>query len=130
MSTLFCLCNISNICHLLDRRATAILIHAYVTLCLDNGNALLVGLPEMLLSRLLMGAECIRLPGVPDWSTRPHHPGLTWTALAGGQTEVAFKVLLLTCKTLHGLAPQYLAVILSTRSLPSSYSLLLMVPCS
>ena len=33
------------------------------------------------------GAECGRSTGVPDRSTRPHRPGLTWTALAAGQTE-------------------------------------------
>ena len=45
----FYLWNISKMRHLLDRRTTATLVHAYVTSRLDNGNALLRGLPQTLL---------------------------------------------------------------------------------
>ena len=48
----FYLRRISKIRHILDRRTTATLVHAYVTSRLDNGNELLFGLPEILLSRL------------------------------------------------------------------------------
>ena len=48
----FYLRNISKIRHLLDRRTTATLVHAYVTSRLDNGNALLCGLPQTLLSKV------------------------------------------------------------------------------
>ena len=42
--------NIRKIQHLLDRRTTATHVHAYVTSRLDNGNALLCGLTQTLLS--------------------------------------------------------------------------------
>ena len=48
----FYLRNISKIRHLLDRRTTATLFHAYVTSQLDNGNTLLCGLPQTLLSKV------------------------------------------------------------------------------
>ena len=48
----FYLRNIRNIRHLQDRRTTATLVHAYVTSRLDNGNALLGGLPQTLLSKV------------------------------------------------------------------------------
>ena len=57
-----------------------------------------------------MGAECGCLPGVPDWSIRPRHPGLTWTALAASQTEGGLQGAAadLQSTRLHGLAPPYL----------------------
>ena len=48
----FYLRNIRKIRHLLDRRTTATLVHAYVTSRLDNGNALLCGLLQTLLSKV------------------------------------------------------------------------------
>ena len=48
----FYLRNISKIRNRLDRRATATLVHAYVTSRLDNGNALLCGLLQTLLSKV------------------------------------------------------------------------------
>ena len=48
----FYLRNISKIRHLLDRRTTATLAHAYVTSRLDNRNGLLCGLPQILLSKV------------------------------------------------------------------------------
>ena len=48
----FYLRNISKIRHLLDRKTTATLVHAYVTSRLDNGNALLCGLLQTPLSKV------------------------------------------------------------------------------
>ena len=48
----FHLRNISKIRHLLNRRTTATLGCAYVTSRLDNGNVLLCGLPQTLLSKV------------------------------------------------------------------------------
>ena len=126
--------NISKIRHLLDRGTAAILIHAYVTSRLDNGNALLFGLPETLLSRLQwvqnVTARLVSQTGRWDHITLVLH-GLHWLPV---RQRVTFKVLLLTYKALHSLAPQYLADLLSwywlTRSPRSSDSLLLTVPPS
>ena len=126
--------NISKIRHLLDRRTTTNLAHAYITSRLDNAKALLFGLPATILFRLQRGQNAagrlVQLTG------RRNHiiwviPGLHWLPV---RHRVVFKVLPLTYKALHGLAPSYMANLLSwcrpTRSLRSSDSLLLTVPRS
>ena len=62
----FYLRNISKIRHLLDRRTTATLVHAYVTSRLDNGKALLCGLLKLCYlrcneSRTQLLASCVWL---------------------------------------------------------------------
>ena len=109
----FYLRNIRKIRHLLDRRTAAILVHAYVTSRLDNGNALLFGLPKTLLCRLQRvqnaAARLVSLTGRRDHITLVLH-GLQWLAV---RQRVIFNVLILTYKALHGVAPQYLSEVLS-----------------
>ena len=129
----FYLRNISNARHLLDRRTTAILVHVYDTVRLNNSSALIFGLPETLLSRLQRVQNAAAR--LVSQSTRLRHAGLTWTALAAGQSEGGLQgTTILTYKALHGLASQYLADLLSwyrpTRPPWSSDSLLLTVPRS
>ena len=50
--SIFYLRNISKIRHRLDRRTTATLVYAYVTSRMNNGNAMLGGLPQTLLSEV------------------------------------------------------------------------------
>ena len=92
----FYLRNISKIRHLLDRRTTATLVHAYVTSRLDNGNALLCGLPQTLLSkgqrvqnavagnesRMQLLATSPECSCVPDWPTGAHNSSTERTTLA------------------------------------------------
>ena len=116
----FYLRNISKIRHLQDRRTTATLVHAYITSRLDNGNALLCGLPQTLLSKVKRVPNAAVLPGVSDWPTGSHHSSTATTTLAAC-LSADFKVLVLTYQALHGTAPQYMADLLSwyqpTRSL-------------
>ena len=105
----FYLLNISKIRHLLDRRTTATLVHAlYVTLRLDNGNALLCGLPQTLLSNVQRvqnaAARLVCLTGRREHMT-PVLKELHWLPV---RQRNSFKVLVLTYQALHGTAPQYI----------------------
>ena len=128
----FHLRNISKIRHLLDRWTTATLVHAYVTSRLDNGKALLCGLPQTLLSKgqrvQSSVARLVCLTGRWDHIT-PVRKELHWLPV---RQRISFKVLVLTHQALHGTAPQYVTDLLSryqpTRSLRSSDALLLTAP--
>ena len=51
-SCYFHIFSIGKICHLLNSKSTEILVHAFITSRLDNGNALLYGISEYLLAKL------------------------------------------------------------------------------
>ncbi len=128
----FYLRNISKIRNLLDRRTTATLVHAYVTLRLDNGNALLCGLPQTLLSKVQRvqnaAARLVWLTGRREHIT-PVLKELHWLPV---HQRISFKVLVLTYQALHGTAPRHMTDLLSryqpTRSLRSSDALLFTAP--
>ena len=101
----FYLRNISKIRYLLDRRTTATLVHAYVTSRLENGNALLCGLPQTLLPKLQRvqkaAARLVCLTGRREHIT-PVLKELHWLPV---RQRISFKVLVLTYQALHGTAP-------------------------
>ena len=125
---------ISKIRHLLDRRTTATLVHAYVTSWLDNGNALLGGLPQTMLSKVQRvqnaAARLVCLTGRRERIT----PVLKELHSLPVRQRISFQVLVLTHQALHGTAPQYMTELLSryqpTRSLRSNDALLLTAPQS
>ena len=104
--------NISKIRHLLDRRTTATLVRAYVTSRLDNGNILLGGLPQTLLSKVQRvqnaAARLVFLTGRREHIT-PVMKELHWLPV---RQRISFKVLVPTHQTLHGTAPQYMTDLL------------------
>lgn len=85
------------------------LIHDLVTSRLDNNNALLFGLPDVLLAKLQRvqntAARIITGTRRYDHITSVLHR-LHWLPV---KQRVACKVLMLTFKALHGLAPGYMA---------------------
>ena len=97
----FYLRNISKIRHLLDRRTTATLAHAYITSWLDNGNAMLCGLPRTLLSKVQRvqnaAARLVCLTGRRENST----PVLKELHRLSVRERISFKVLVLTYQELH-----------------------------
>ena len=124
----FYLRNISKIRHLLDRRTTATLVHAYVTPRLDNGKAMLCGLPQTLLSkvqRVQNAAARLVCPTGRREHTIPVLKELHWLPV---HQRISFKVLVLTHQARHGTASRYMTDLLSryqpTRSLHSSDALL------
>ena len=118
--------------NLLDRKTTEIMIHSYVTSRLDNGNCLLYGISDHLLTKLQRAQNAAaRL----ITKTRKHDHitavliNLHWLPI---KQRIEYKLLLLTFRSLHGLAAPYLSDLLiryqSTRALRSADALLLEVP--
>lgn len=110
------------------------LIHAFVSSRLDNGNALLYGLPDYQIDRLQRihntAARILTLKRKFDHIS-PVMAELHWLPV---HQRIIFKILTLTFRCLNGSAPPYLSEMLTpyvpSRSLRSSASLLLQVPKS
>jgi len=114
--------------------ATAQIIHAFITSRIDYCNSLLHGIPETSLQRLQniqnTAARIISKTRKYDHIT-PVLKSLHWLPV---HLRVIFKILLLTYRIHHGLAPAYLSDLLKaynpTRSLRSSSQTLLVIPKS
>ena len=96
----------------LNREAADKLIHAFVTSRLDNGNSLLLGIPDTQIKRLQRvhntAARILTLSKKYDHIT-PVMKALHWLPV---KHRITFKVLTLTFRCLHGLAPDYLISLL------------------
>ena len=116
----------------LTTEATQLLVHSFVTSRLDNGNSLLYGLPDTLLAKLQLvqntAARIVSRTRPCDHIT-PVLQKLHWLPV---KQRVSFKILTLTHKAIHGLAPEYISELLHhyqpQRTLRSSSQLLLEVP--
>ena len=124
--------NISSIRRYLDKNSTKTAVHAFVTSTLDCGNALLYGLPSSQLHRLqlVQNAAARVVERVKKFDRITHiRKALHWLPV---QARINFKILVLTWKALHGLAPRYLSELLkyksNVRRLRSSGKMLLEVP--
>ena len=125
---------IRKIRNLLDRKTTEIMIHSYVTSRLDNGNCLLYGISDHLLTKLqrVQNAAARLIT-----KTRKHDHitavliNLHWLPI---KQLIEYKLLLLTFRSLHGLVASYLSDLLiryePTRALRSADANLLEVPRS
>jgi hypothetical protein len=126
--------NISRIRKYLTRQAVEILIHAFVTTKLDFMNALLVGLPKKLLYKLQkvqnIAARIITNTKRFDHIT-PVLQSLHWLPV---KQHITYKVMVLTYRSLNGLAPNYLKDLLTyyepVRRLRSSSQMLLDKPAT
>ena len=131
----FHLRNIGKIRQFLDKGATEILVHAFVTSRIDFNNALYLGLPDSQIRKLqvLQNAAAriiMRLPKHCHISDTLHE--LHWLPV---HWRIQFKVLLIVYKALHNRAPAYLTHLLvwkqtTTRSMRSDNQSLLVVPKS
>ena len=126
------LCNIARIRKFISLNTAEILVHAFVTSRLDNCNSLLYGLPGSQLDKLQhvlnSAARLVTLSKKHEHIT-PVLRYLHWLPI---KYRINFKILLLTFKVLHGLAPVYLSDLVTVykpnRTLRSSKELLLVTP--
>ena len=118
----------------LTQHATELLIHSIVISRLDYGNGLLYGVPDKLLDKLQrvqnVAARVVVKASRYDHIT-PILKSLHWLPI---RYRTEYKLLLLTFKALHHLAPSYLTDLLQlyhpTRTLRSSSDSLLTARCA
>ena len=125
-SSSYALYNIGKLRPYLDRSATESLVHAFVSSRLDSCNSLIYGLPESELDRLqrVQNAAARIVTGVKGRvHMKPVLKELHWLPI---RERIMFKILLITYKAINGLAPDYIANMLtihqSVRSLRSTAS--------
>ena len=109
----FALYNIGKLRPYLDKASTETLIHAFVASRLDSCNSLLYGLPQNVINKLQRvqnsAARLVtRVRGRVHM--KPVLRTLHWLPI---RKRVMFKILLLTYKAIHGLAPQYIMNLLT-----------------
>ena len=133
-SAFFQLRNISRLRPSLSDTSAETLIHAFVTSRLDYCNGVLYGVSSKTLARLqyVQNSAARILTRTKPWQhITPTLQQLHWLPI---KHCITFKVLLLTYKSLHGLAPSYLSDLLHpytpTRGLRSSDAGLLSTPHS
>ena len=131
-SAFFHLRNIARLRPSLSESVAETLVHAFVTTRLDYCNGVLFGVPKKNLDRLQYVQNCAArvLTHTKPWQhITPTLIHLHWLPV---KSRISYKVLLLTYKSLHALAPQYLSDILHPhappRNLRSSDSGLLTTP--
>ena len=124
--------NIRCIRKYLSQEATATLVHAFITSRTDYCNSLLYGLPDNQLVKIqrVLNAAARLVCNAPRFChITPIMRDLHWLPI---RARINFKVLLLTFKALHGLAPQYLQSLISIKTscynLRGSNTLLLAMP--
>ena len=110
----FALSRIGKLRKYLDPDSTHKLIQAFVISRLDNCNSLLYGLPQKDINKLQriqnMAARLIFLTKKRDHITPILRDQLHWLPI---EQRIHFKILLLTYKAFHGIAPSYLSDLIS-----------------
>ena len=124
--------NVNSIRKILTTETAATIIHALITSRIDNGNSLLTGISERLLCKLQLAqnaAARILTKTRKFEHITPILKELHWLPV---RERIQFKLLILTWKSLNGIAPEYLSNLLvpykPTRALRSSDKHLLLVP--
>ena len=114
-SASYAISKIGRIRRFIDQATAERLVHAFVTSRLDANNSLLYGLPETALKKLQRAQNsavrlvtCIRR----DQSINDARQKLHWLPI---KDRIVFKLLLITYKIRHGIAPEYLAELLTER---------------
>ena len=131
--------HIRNICSIkkyLDQKTIETLVHAFITSRMDFCNSILVGITKRNLARLQRiqnraARLCLGIPKFARVSNISLLKTLHWLPVS---FRIDFKILLLTFKCIHGLAPSYLSELVNVRcldrTLRSSGGLVLDVPKS
>ena len=128
--------NIYSIKKYLDQKTIETLVHAFITSRMDFCNSILVGITKRNLARLQRiqnraARLCLGIPKFARVSNISLLKTLHWLPVS---FRIDFKILLLTFKCIHGLAPSYLSELVNVRcldrTLRSSGGLVLDVPKS
>ena len=109
----FHLTNISKMRTYLDRESTEAIIDAFVTTNLDYCNAILYGLPKVLLNCLQLvqnRAACTVTFTKKYEHITPSFIDLHWLPV---EYSIIYKILMLLYKALNGLSPSYISNLLS-----------------
>ena len=109
------------------------LIHAFISSRLDYCKSLLFGVPEChlhKLQRVQNAAACLIFQGSRFCHITPLFKSLHWLSV---KYCIVFKIILITFKAIHGLAPAYISELISVRD-TGRYDLrsndgLLLAPC-
>ena len=112
----FALYNIGKLRAYLDQPSTEKLVHAFVSSRQDGCNSLLYGLPDCEINRLQRvqnAAARLVIRAKRRTSADVILRQLHWLPI---RKRILFKMLLLTFKAIHGLAPQYITDMLSSHT--------------
>ena len=103
-------CRINHIRRFITTKTAILLVNRFVIFRVDYCNSLLAGLPNCHLHRIQLvlnvAARLLYRGQKRDHFTPLLHDKLHWLPIAA---RIQFKICLLTYKSLHGLAPQYIA---------------------
>jgi len=113
--------NIRRIRKFLSLDAAQALVHAFITSRIDYCNSLLYGLPACQLNKIqrVLNASARLICNAPRYChVTPLLRDLHWLPV---RFRINFKVLLITFKAIHGLAPDYISQLIQIKS--SRYSL-------
>jgi hypothetical protein len=114
--------NLSSIRNSLDEGSANIAAHAFITSKLDYGNSLLFGLPNTQIHKLQLvqnaAARVVAKVRKYDRITAIRKK-LHWLPI---KARIEFKILLLTWKTEHKMAPQYLSDLLQKNECNRNFS--------
>ena len=131
-SAYFAIHKIGQIRKFIDRKTAETLTHAFVTSRLDANNSLLYGLPATTLAKLQrVQNSALRLVtgAKKDCNITSLRRELHWLSI---KDRIIFKLLLVTFKAIHGMAPSYICELITIyvpkRTLRSSSQLLLSLP--
>ena len=116
----FHLYNIRRIRKYLSKENTETLIHAFVSSRIDYCNSLLYGVPNChlhKLQRVQNAAASLIFEERKYCHVTPLLKSLHWLPV---KYRIIFKVLLITFKAIHGLAPVYISELISIRDVPLS----------
>ena len=104
----FHLTNVSKIRSYLDRESTEAIIHAFVTTNLDYCNAILYGLPKVLLNRLQLVQN--RAARIITFTKKYEHitPSLIDLHWLPVDYCISYKMMLLVYKAINGFSPSYI----------------------
>ena len=123
---------ISEIRFNLDEKSAKTLMHSFVSSRLDAFNGLLYGVPDIHLSKLqrIQNAAARVIAGIKKHDhITPTLMDLHWLPI---RQRIDYKILILTYKCLHGMAPQYLSDLLHlqnrSRSTRSSHETVFIIP--